>query len=225
MSYLNPSYVLVISGGPMPECIDAIKEYAANASAIYCADSGVDYARKAGVPITKVYGDFDSISKEGMDYIKSSGIPMEVFPCEKDMTDTELVISSLDDNTDVVVFCSLKGRIDHVMANIMMCSSYSSRERRILLTDGNAKVFYLKDNDSLDYVSSEKRVEVITLLPLDFNEEVKGVTTKGLYYELNDASLKYGSSLGVSNRFVNPGTPSSVSINAGNMGVIVVPEE
>lgn len=221
---ITAPYVLIISGGPMPECASLIKKYASSADAVICADSGVDYALAAGVSFDKVYGDFDSISKEGMEYIKTNDIPMEVFPCEKDMTDTELVLSSISEDMNIVLFCSLQGRPDHVISNVLICSRYASLGRKIIICDGNTKVYFLHGEDSLSYTSNTVNKEVVSLLPMDINIPVCGVTTRGLYYELNDAELKYGSSLGVSNCFKDNGNEFLVTIKSGLLAVYITRE-
>ena len=207
----------------MPNSHKAIFDCASKASQVICADSGVDAALKAGCRIDKVYGDLDSISEDGLSYIKKNNIPLEVFPCEKDMTDTELVLSEVT-NSNVVLFCALKGRIDHVMANVLMCARLKLSGLNVLVTDGESQIRFLSGGEKFVYKSSSVR-EMVSLLPADISNPVTGVTTKGLYYELNDATLNYGSSLGVSNYIKDPGTFCEISIKSGIIGVYVVPEE
>ncbi|MCQ2531438.1 MAG: thiamine diphosphokinase [Saccharofermentans sp.] len=204
----------------MPHAAEVLSSYASKANSIICADSGVDYAREAGIKIDKVFGDLDSISEVGKAYVDINRIPLEVFPCEKDMTDTELVLSST--SGDVVLFVALNGRIDHIMGNILMCARYVDEGRKIMITDGSFKVYFLKGEDTLYYETCGN--EVVSLLPLRYDEDVTGVTTRGLYYELSDATLKYGYSLGVSNCFKKSGTSCEISQKSGIMGVFIGPE-
>ena len=207
----------------MPNSHKAIFDCASMASHVICADSGVDAALKAGCRIDKVYGDLDSISEDGLSFIKANNIPLEVFPCEKDMTDTELVLSRVT-TPNVVLFCALKGRIDHVMANVHMCARMKLSGLNVLVTDGEAQIYFLRGGEKLVFEASCEH-EMVSLLPADLSTPVTGVTTKGLYYELTDATLKFGSSLGVSNYIKAPGTFCEISIKSGIMGVYVVPEE
>lgn len=222
----DEKYILVITGGPKSSDVAAlISEYAIRADSIICADSGVDDARQADIKVDCVYGDLDSISAAGLEYIEKNSIPVHKFPCEKDMTDTELVLSSIPDDRTVVLVCSLRGRIDHVTANLMLCARYVSLGRNIILTDGSAYVFYLNGEDNITCNLPEEYSSVISLLPMSMTDRVTGVCTAGLYYELDNAELSYGSSLGVSNKAVEGGKMFSISQKSGIMGVFVAPEE
>lgn len=207
----------------MPRSQRAIFDCSLKATKVICADSGVDAAIRAGSRIDKVYGDLDSVSKEGLEFIKKNNIPLEVFPCEKDMTDTELVLSEVEE-ANIVLFCALKGRIDHVIANILMCARYKLEGKNILVTDGEAKLIFMAGEEKILIEASSSR-EMVSLLPADITTPVTGVTTRGLYYELDNATLSYGSSLGVSNYIKPSGTFCEISIKSGIMGVYVVPEE
>ena len=65
-----------------------------------------------------------------------------------------------------------------------------------------------------------KKPVAVSLVPWNFGEEVKGVTTKGLYYALDNADLTAGSSFSFSNHPVDENARIAVEIKAGRLLVI-----
>ena len=73
------SKTVVITGGPIfPEAAKLIS----SEDRIICADSGVDYALSNNIRVDEVFGDLDSISASGKEYIKVKDIPLNQYPCE-----------------------------------------------------------------------------------------------------------------------------------------------
>ena len=212
---------VVITGGPIfPEAAVLI----APEDRVICADSGVDYALLNNIRVDEVFGDLDSISATGKEYIKVKDIPLNQYPCEKDMTDTELAIRSTDKESDVLLICSLQGRPDHVLTNILLVSRLRSEGRSIICSDGRTDIIPLfgKDHISINGIIDPK-TKAISLIPI--TDKVDGVTTEGLYYPLNNATIVRGSSYTNSNEISDNSGSFSVSVDKGELLVVITDKD
>lgn len=213
---------VVIAGGP-----DISIEFLSNSVTakdyVICADSGVDYAIESGIIPSRVVGDLDSISDDGRQFIEHRRIPVEVFPIEKDMTDAELALRSVPVSDEILFVCSLTGRIDHVTANLNLAVKLHSEGYAITVTDGYSYCLPMVDSETIELSELSNSNMSVSLIPYDL--EVKGVTTSGLYYELNDATLLWGTTLPISNKLKPNETKIKISIKSGKLGVFITPTE
>lgn len=210
---------LIITGGPNKN--PAIKYIADTCDQIICADSGADFAFENNIHIDKVVGDLDSASESTKELIKRNNIPVEEFPPEKDMTDTELALRMIEDKTtEIILACSLKGRIDHVMTNMNLILKLHSEGYDITATDGLTDVIPLvgKESISLKGIVDPEYCAISLILN---HKDCKGVTTEGLYYELNNATIEYGSSLTVSNKLKSGYDAFSIHVEEGDLLVVI----
>lgn len=209
--------LVVITGGPIfEEAADLISPD----DIVYCADGGVDFALENGIRFKEVYGDLDSITPGAKAYIDSSGIPVHLFPVEKDMTDTELTLRSIDPSLEVLVLCPLQGRIDHVLGNLDLAAVLREEGRKLMLSDGKTDVIPLSGSDYIKINDIDtSTVKAVSLIPV--SDTVTGVTTDGLYYELNDGTLKIGSTFSNSNELKKGADSFSVEIKSGRLLVII----
>lgn len=190
------------------------KKYFGQAQFIICADGGADHARQFGIKPDVMLGDFDSISEENFRYFKDIGTEIFKFPAEKDMTDTELAIEFAIDRgfSSVIIIGGIGTRFDHTLSNVFMLKRMLDRGVKGLIVNEHNEITVINDRILLE---REENVKV-TLLPL--TDTVEGVTTKGLYYTLDNAAIVMGSSWGVSNEFVDE--TAEVSISKGLLLVI-----
>lgn len=210
----------IITGGPVSD--EAIK--AVPAEHIICADGGTDFARKHSVVPEVVVGDLDSITEEGLSYIKEHGIPVEKFEIEKDWTDTEIALNRIPSGSEITVICPLggNGRLDHIIGNIQLAAGFASKHKRIILTDGITSVYLMSGKDSISVDLTAYRVKLaVSLVPLSFASAVHDVTTSGLYYSLNGGELIAGKTYSFCNHPVEGASEFSVSIGDGILAVIV----
>lgn len=210
---------LIITGGPNKN--PSIKAIADTCDQIICADSGADFAFNNNIRIDKIVGDLDSVSEYSRELINRNSIPVDVFPPEKDMTDTELALRMIEDkSTEIILACSLAGRIDHVMANMNLILMLHKEGYDITATDGLTDVIPMvgKESITLRGISEPEYCSISIVLN---HGDIKGVTTEGLYYELNNANLQYGSSLSISNRLKEGVDSFSIHIEEGDALVVI----
>lgn len=177
-----------------------------NDTYVIAADGGFDYLKRESIKPNLVIGDMDST---GFDIIDANAI---VLPCQKDDTDMLAAIrQGLDKGYRYFeMYGALGGRLDHTIANIQ-CLLF-------LKNNGAHGIIYGKE-DSLQLIRNEK---------IDFDEykrgyisvfayggEAKGVTEKGLMYEVADVTLIPSIPIGVSNEFI--GKKAYVEVKEGNL--------
>lgn len=213
--------IALITGGPLDNYASALLK---DVDRIVCADGGVDFALRNNLTISEVFGDFDSISRAGKAFIESADIPVHTFPIEKDMTDTELALRTLPIDSDIILVCPLKGRIDHVMTNLNLILKLREEGYEITATDGVTDIIPLSGED---YVSIPEMLEsdclAVSLIPM--SETVTGVRSNGLYYELDNYDLSFGSSFSNSNKLKKDSKGFEISIEDGKMLVVITEAE
>ncbi len=181
---------------------------------VLCADGGAAHLKKLGVTPDILLGDFDSISIEDLEQYQNAGVQIMKFPAEKDMTDSELAVEIAIEKgcREIVLIGSMGTRFDHTLANIFLLKKMLDLGVAGTAADEYNEIRLIRESIHLNREPGMK----VTLLPM--SETVEGVTTKGLYYPLKDATLRKGSTWGVSNEFVE--SAASVTITSGELLVI-----
>lgn len=214
---------IIVTGGPLPDdaadLIRSLSEETEDKDLIAC-DGGCDILARHNIVPDLVVGDMDSISDKGLEFIKSNDVFVETYPVEKDWTDTEIALGKAEDG-EIFLVTPFSGRPDHTLANYQLILNLRSKGRKIVMTDGITYCYPLFGEDSVKIdLKPLKKPVAVSLVPWNFGEEVKGVTTKGLYYALDNADLTAGSSFSFSNHPVDENARIAVEIKAGRLLVI-----
>lgn len=187
---------LIICSGSITD-YSFYKKYTGEADFIICADGGAAHARKLGIHPDILLGDFDSIGSEDLRYFESKGTRVMKYPVEKDMTDSELAVdTALEMGYGKIVLIGCTGtRLDHSLSNLLLLKMIMDRGASGIVVNEHNEINIIKDSIILNREPGLK----ISLIPVLGRAE--GVTTKGMYYPLIDATLEMGSTRGVSNEF------------------------
>ncbi|ETT58126.1 thiamine diphosphokinase [Paenibacillus sp. FSL H8-0457] len=204
--------VLIFTGGELSTgFLNEVQE----GDFIIGADRGALFLIEHGIKPDLSVGDFDSIPPEQMDRVHSmSGKVIDCDPIDKNLTDTELAFElAMERSPESIMILGATGtRLDHTLANIHMLirglqhhipCSILDENNFITLTGSSCLV----ENKGFTYVS---------LLPL--TTEVTGIYLEGFQYPLQDATLRLGQSLGVSNRLAEE--KGTVRIEGGLLLII-----
>ena len=204
---------VIICGGKIQH-YEYLKKYFLDAPFVISADSGARHCRSFGVIPDLLVGDFDSISEADYGGLKAAGTQIQRFPIEKDMTDSELAVKiAIEKGCNKIILLGAIGtRLDHSLSNLFLLKKLLDEGVEGVVADENNEVTLIKDSILLDREEGTN----ITLLPLAGS--AKGVTTKGLYYPLTNATLEVGSSWGVSNLFSED--KAQVTVKEGYLLVI-----
>ena len=170
---------------------------------ILAADGGFSHLQKLGLNPHGILGDFDSLG-----YVPESA---QVFPVEKDDTDSMLAVrKGLElGYKEFILYGALDGpRLDHTIANLQTLLFLESRGAKGTLMGLKYLVTTVKDG-ILRLPNGENGVVSVFCL----GEPARGVTIRGLQYELENGTLDSSFPLGVSNHFV--GKDASVAVEDG----------
>ena len=212
---------IVIAGGPGIE-IPALIPYMEN-QYILAADSGANYLYQHQIVPDRVLGDMDSIDRNVLKWAQENNVNMDVFPAEKDMTDSELCLREFQKSDEILFVTSLTGRPDHVLSNLLLSGKLAIEGFSICVTDGTSWVYPICGPRIYTFSEKQKKeTPTVSLLPLFTS--VQGVTTTGLYYPLEKAVLHPGSSFSVSNclGISNMNEEVSIRIESGTLLVMLV---
>lgn len=181
---------------------------------IICADNGMKHARHLGIIPDYIIGDFDSSMPEDLEYFKEKGISIYRVPQIKDETDTELAIDKAIDlgASYIDVFGGIGSRMDHTLGNIHLLYKALKKGVRACLMNPNNTITLIED----EIVLEGEVGQLISLIP--FTEEVMGVTTSGLAYQLADSVFEMGKPYGVSNYMTE--RKAKVEVKVGKLLVI-----
>lgn len=210
---------VVIAGGPNKD-LSRILPRITSAEKIICADSGADALLPYDIVPDMVWGDMDSIHPETKAFLEKNQVSNRLFPIEKDMTDSELCLRSVPKEKKILFVTSLLGRLDHVMANLLLTMRLREEGFDIVTTDGNTWVYPLCGKNHFVVPAEHVRAgNTCSLIPL--GKGASAVTTFGMKYSLKDQDIVPGSSLTVSNEFDLNEKEHGFDMNDGTMLVIV----
>jgi thiamine pyrophosphokinase len=204
---VSEKIVVVVAGGEAPRAEAALA--VPREAVVIAADGGLDHARALGLDVSVAVGDFDSASEEALAAAEASGVRVVRHPAEKDATDLELALDLAvsADASRILVLAGDRGRLDHLVAGLLLLGSgkYAGVEVDALV--GTARVHVVRGRRTLPGEPGE----LVSLLAVQ--GEASGVTTAGLAYELRGETLVPGSSRGVSN--VLTASEATVSVERG----------
>lgn len=197
--------IIIIGGGAFKNTFSVRED-----DYVICADHGYDHALKKGIHVNLVIGDMDSVQSD------TSNAPEKlILPVRKDFTDSETAVRhAIDMNPDEIVLLGFTGtRLDHTMANIFLLRLIYNAGIRGFIDEGNNRIYYFGGSFSVE----NKEGFTVSLIPL--TESIDGITTYGLDYPLNDESLYFGETRGISNVITE--SPAGYTANSGE-GIIVL---
>ena len=166
-----------------------MKKYIKDDDYVIAADGGYKHLNSLGVSCDYVLGDFDSI-----DSIPDAAD--EIFPHEKDDTDTMLAIKHglLKGMDDFVILGGLGGRLDHTIANISSLEYLKSHGAHGLLADENTIVRMFFTGDKVVPLMQDGYFSIFP-----YGLEHAAVSISGVKYPLSHHVLHSDFPLGVSN--------------------------
>ena len=217
---LPKTQLLLVGGGRQPS--KAWLQEAATGRTLWCIDHGVDICHQLGLVPERLLGDFDSCNNTSLQWAKGHGTIIEEFDTHKDFTDTQAALKLAREKD---AFCILTGalgkRFDHTYSTIF---SFGNSATRGCIADEQEAICFLHDNETIT-ISADTLPKAISLLPI--SEKVTGVTTKGLYWELNEEELSQIKPYAVSNVLAENRVTNSFSIGIaeGTLAVYICRQE
>ncbi len=164
-------------------------------------DSAIERVLALGIKVDVLLGDFDR--GFDADYYKEKQYPIEiVFAPNQDKTDLEKAFDFLIEkgHKAVNVIWATGRRADHTITNITNIVAYRN-QLKIVILDDHSKVFLLPNTFEKWYTAKT----IISLIPIG---KVMGITTRNLFYSLNNEDLTIGYRTGSSNHVTADGIVS-----------------
>ena len=181
------------------------------------ADGGAESLERIGRGPQVLIGDLDSVDPRLEERLEQGGTRVERHPVDKEASDTELAVEAAfaAGATEVTLLGATGGeRLDHELANLLLLADRAFAGRGLTAVRGAARVTALHGGDRHELGGSPG--DLVTLLPVGGDAE--GVTTDGLRWPLDAATLELGRSRGLSNEVVT--SPASVRLETGVLLVI-----
>ena len=191
---------------------------------IICADGGYEIAMSSGIVPALVIGDADS---GAMTYDSQVSLRANItsnfeatefihIKKEKDESDTFLAVQhAVAAGFEAIdILGGIGGRFDHTISNIQTLAYFSSKTRRIAILD-ETNFITIVENSSITLQQKENW----SISLFSFSDVCQGVTTAGLYYPLQNATLRNLYPLGLSNEFT--GDEATIEVKQGKLIVIM----
>lgn len=206
---------IVLAGGDPVE--PKLRSRLPSAAVVIAADSGLHQAEPLGLHVDYVVGDLDSADADAVERARAAGAIVERHPAEKDATDLELAFDVARDRgaQAITVFGGAGGRLDHFLANVSVLASVRFADLEIDAYVGAAYVAVLQGGRPPHPITGPAG-SLVTLLPV--GGDASGITTTGLQYPLHGATLRPGTSRGVSNVLV--AATATVGLEQGTLLMI-----
>jgi thiamine pyrophosphokinase len=206
--------VVVVASGEL-DVSDA--SWLDDADLVIAADGGAASLDRLGRTPDVLVGDLDSIDPTLVARLAVAGTTVERHPVDKEASDTELAVELAigAGARSVVVLGAMGGsRLDHELANLLLLADPALAGHNVRAVRGSTRVHAVHDGERLELDGSPG--ELVTLLPV--GGDAFGVTTEGLRWPLDRATLRMGRSRGLSNEVV--ASPTSVRITNGTLLVV-----
>ena len=174
------------------------------------ADGGARHLEALGLTPDVIVGDLDSIDPSLLARLRGQGAAVEKHPAAKDATDLELALERAvrDGAREILLFGAVGGRLDQTFANLLILAQQNWTVP-LAIVEGDQLARVLRGRQSVTLTGpTGGYVSAVAL-----SEEVTGVTYQGLEYPLQNATLRLGSTRGVSNTLAS--SPAQISIESG----------
>jgi thiamine pyrophosphokinase len=213
-TYGGPMRVVIVAAGDLAHS-DA--RWLDDADMLVAADGGARALDELGRLPDLVIGDLDSAEPSLVDRLEAAGTRVERHPADKDASDLELaLLSAVGAGADEIVLLGALGgtRLDHELANLLLLTDDALAACEVRIVRGRTTVRVLRGGDRL--ALSGDPGDLATLLPI--GGDAAGVTTHGLHWPLEGATLRMGRSRGLSNSIAS--LPAYVFLERGALLVV-----
>ncbi len=193
------SRIVIFANGTLVEP-DLLRSQISPTDRIYCADGGTQNALALGLTPQAIIGDLDSLSSDLVSRLESEGVAVHRHPTRKDQTDLELAFQkAVDEHPDeILLVTALGGRLDQMLANILLLTRPEYAPVRLTLADGPHRAMLVRANEKASI--SGQPGDTLSLIPL--TPTVRQVNFVGVEWPLEQATLSLGSTWSVSNVLV-----------------------
>ena len=201
---------LLFANGQPPE-VSWLKSFVTREDLLIAVDGGLIYLQSLGIPPHLLIGALDSVTTAQMEWAKTNGSQIELYPAAKDENDLELALLAAKKlgGRELVIIAGLGGRLDQTLANLSLLRMEEFRDCTTRFEDGREEVFLIRSEAKL----SGQPGDIVSLLPLW--GQATGIVTENLAYPLLQETLYPEHTRGISN--VMNGPVARVSLASGEL--------
>lgn len=194
-------HAVIVSGGTVEESFLRARISGLNDIYIIGVDKGMEVLYRNQIVPDQLVGDFDSVSKEIMDYYRAAGtVKIRAYNPEKDASDTEIAVRlAMELGCEKIsIFGATGTRLDHMWANVQVLYQPLKAGIDAEILDPHNRIRLI---DSTTVLCRETAFgPFFSVFPL--GGEVPHFFIKGGKYPLCNHTLAPYNSLCVSNEFV-----------------------
>ena len=211
----SPVRTIIIANGQLSDPAEARRRIRPGDQVI-CADGGTHHARVMGLTPDVVVGDMDSLDPGLRAELEAADVRFVVHPTRKDETDLELALQlAIAEGADEIeILAMLGGRLDQSLANLLLVAQAEWAPARVQVTEGNQTAWPVRGGQETTIKGACG--DLLSLVPL--SALVIGVTLEGVEWPLDAATLRFGSTLTVSN--ILTATMARLSVKRGLILVV-----
>lgn len=212
--------VILFANGTLKDD-EQVQEIIRSDDVILAADGGVHHCLRLNLVPEEVIGDLDSLEAEVTAELEAQGVALYRHPRRKDKTDLALALGrAMEHHPDVIlIFGGLGARWDMSLSNLFLLAQSDFSLPSIQLLHSHQTISLLQAGGILN--PKAQPGDTISLIPLC--GDASGITTQGLEYPLDDGTLHFGSSRGVSNVIQAEG--ASIELKEGLLLVVHIQKE
>ncbi|WP_408956345.1 thiamine diphosphokinase [Natroniella sp. ANB-PHB2] len=206
---------IVFINGDLKGKKDFYLRYIQKEDEIFCADGGAEHAYDLGLMPKLILGDFDSVSKEVLNYYKHKEVKLKSYPSEKDKTDSQILLEFLIEHNfeKVIIFAGLGGNLDHILGNLYLLEKFS---------EFDIDLSFVSPSETIEIITKQKTIKNrqnkrVSLLPL--TSKVTGIDLTGFKYELTDGKMVKGDTLGLGNLITKK--EAVIKLKSGKLFMII----
>jgi thiamine pyrophosphokinase len=205
--------ILIFANGELPD-LNKARLLLRKDDYIICADGGTRHALALDLQPNLVVGDMDSLKKGQWQKLQKAGIPIELYPHDKNETDLELAIGHAMElePKEILVVAALGGRLDHTLGNLALLSDIRLSAVNTRFDDGVEEIFFCREQVEV----LGRRGDILSLIP--WGEPVQDIQTHGLRWSLKHETLYPDKTRGISNEMMDEN--ASISIGSGLLLVL-----
>jgi thiamine pyrophosphokinase len=183
---------------------------------VFCADGGTRHALALGLTPEAVIGDLDSLASKLVSELEGKGVAIHRHPLRKDQTDLELAfrLAIAANPNEILLVTALGGRLDQMLANILLLTRPEYAPVRLTLADGPHWAILVRARQSVTIRGQPG--DVLSLIPL--TPTVTNVDFLGVEWPLEQATLSLGSTWSISNVL----TAQQASLQIGEGMILLV---
>ena len=187
---------------------------------VIAVDGGLIYCPVLELEPDLILGDFDSVGEEQKEALLElqRQIPDRIISLKPEKDDTDMLAAlklGLEYGyTNFNIYAATGGRLEHTIANIQCLLYLKNHDAVGYIMDGNGMIFVMQNEEVRFKDTLEGYLSIFAL-----GKSAKGVTIKGMKYELNQETLTNDFPIGISNEFI--GKEALVRVEDGELVGII----